>query len=600
MKITRILSLLATAAAAAALLVACDGATDASSASDPQVGGDEGTGLPVGQSNGDEGKAGFAAVAPMGGKADGFVNTPGPAKGAGAADTEVWAVTAAWADTDTAAARKAGMAWPADSGLTWDEKYGLWIDLMKAAEGVNGYTTYELTTPYGKALPAPAVECAETAILLRGTFASWYGLPFFLQGSDEHGKRVYLGHFGFRTSEGRYSNTPLFKTKYRDYSDRAATWKTAGWPQDTHLRARHLGGSQDDEQPALAEGAGAGTWFDEAFLNKRVGHFMIFALSYFGSVNLADSVNTFNLKPEGMRAGDFLVERWQRHGIGHTLVLKRVASVPPDALAAELISGSMPRRQAKWESPAMSRHSFLLSYTGGNEESDEAGVPYAALGGGLKRWRTPVLAEGRWTNIVPAADRDDFIDSTDFAAIGGRHETLERLLRDVPPDEKRQVLLTQIEDARVHLRAHASSCSARERREEAFESLYDLESEVSSLPRSAVDKANRKLEDFYFGVLDYDQSKTCCWNSATPAMGELIAAYAEKEQAEATTAGLCVTPTVFRWETTGYQRWSDFAATLGRGSEWPTWREDEPCAQREVGQDTVAESGATPFCDLGR
>lgn len=594
MKFSRLLVVLATAAAA--LLVACDGATDVSPAT-PAPSGDE---LAVGTAQGDEGKSGFGAVVPFGlsaGKADGYLNTPGPAVGAGAADTEVWKVTAQWADTDTPAARKAGMAWPENSGLSWDDKYSLWIDAMKATEATNGYTTYEFITPYGKTLPAPAVECAETAILLRATFASWYGLPFFLQGSDEHGKRVYLGHFGFRTPEARYGNTPLFKTKYRDYSDKAGTWKTSGWPQDTALRARHLGGSQDDDQPALGEGASAGTWFDEAFLNKRVGHFMIFALSYFGSVNLADSVNTFNLKPEAMQPGDFLIERWQRQGIGHTLVLKRVSSVPPDALAAELISGSMPRRQAKWENPAMSRHYFLVPYTGGIEESDEPGVPYAALGGGLKRWRTPVVAEGRWTNIVPVADRADFVDASDFAAVGARHETLERLLRDVPPDEKRQVLLTQIDDARAHLRSHPSSCSARERREEAFESLYDLESESFGRTRAAVDAEQRKLEDDVFGMLDYEKSKTCCWNSATSAMAEIILAYAEKEQSDATAAGMCVAPTVFRWEETGYKRWSDFAASLGRGAEWPAWSEDEPCAQRDVTADTVAESGATPFCD---
>ena len=37
--------------------------------------------------------------------------------------TQVWAVTAAWSDTATPAARAAGLAWPADSGLRWDEKF---------------------------------------------------------------------------------------------------------------------------------------------------------------------------------------------------------------------------------------------------------------------------------------------------------------------------------------------------------------------------------------------------------------------------------------------------------------------------------------------
>jgi hypothetical protein len=66
----------------------------------------------------------------------------------------------------------------------------------------------------------------------------------------------------------------------------------------------------------------------------------------------------------------------------------------------------------------------------------------------------------------------------------------------------------------------------------------------------------------------------------------------------------CVEPTVFRAEAAdrmsggdGYGRWRAFASSIGRGAEWPTWSEDEPCAQRDVTADTVAESGATPFCD---
>ena len=584
----------------AAALVACDDATDigSSTGGDPAAAAasEEGD-FPINNATADEGKTGFGATVALDSKADSFENTPGPATNAGAADTEVWKVTAAWADRDTPAAKKAGMAWGADSGLSWDEKYAAWVDGMKPAEGAYGDATYTFATPYGKDLPAPAVECAETAILLRAAFASWYGLPFMLQGSDEHGSRVYLGHFGFRTANGRYANTPLFKTRYKDFTSRTDTWKTAGWPHDEALRLRHLGGNQDDEQPALSADASAGTWFDEAFLNKRVGYFMIFALSYFGSVNLADPVNTFNLKPEAMREGDFLLERWQKEGIGHTLVLKRVTEVAPDALSTELMSGSMPRRQAKWDSAASSRYYFLSEYTGGPEE-EEPGVPYAALGGGLKRWRTPVVAAGHWTNIVPTTDRPNFIDASDLAAVGGRQATYETLLRDVPPEEKRQVLLGQIAEARTHLRAHPSSCSARERREDAFEALYDLESETESSTRTAVDKTNRGLEDYVFGELGYEKSKTCCWDSSTAAMGEIILAYADKEQADATAASTCVAPTVFRWETTGYQRWADFATSIGRGSEWPEWHEDEPCAQRAVAEDTVAEAGATPFCEL--
>ena len=75
-------------------------------------------------------------------------------------------------------------------------------------------------------------------------------------------------------------------------------------------------------------------------------------------------------------------------------------------------------------------------------------------------------------------------------------------------------------------------------------------------------------------------------------------AYAEKEQADATAAGMCVAPTVFRSEETGYKRWADFAATLGRAADWGTWSEDEPCAQRAVAVDTELQHDWTPWCTL--
>ena len=68
-------------------------------------------------------------------------------------------------------------------------------------------------------------------------------------------------------------------------------------------------------------------WLDEIHLNKRAGYFTVMALDYLGSANLADSANTFNIVPDTVRAGDMLLERWQRSGIGHTLVVKDVVQL---------------------------------------------------------------------------------------------------------------------------------------------------------------------------------------------------------------------------------------------------------------------------------
>lgn len=45
--------------------------------------------------------------------------------------TEVWAVENAWADRDTPNAKKAGVAWGENSGLSWEEKYTRWIETME-------------------------------------------------------------------------------------------------------------------------------------------------------------------------------------------------------------------------------------------------------------------------------------------------------------------------------------------------------------------------------------------------------------------------------------------------------------------------------------
>ena len=72
-------------------------------------------------------------------------------------------------------------------------------------------------------------------------------------------------------------------------------------------------------QPFPSGNVRFGAFADEIHLNKRAGHFLVLLLDYFGSVNLADSANTYNLVPDKVRAGDVLLERWQRVGIGHTI-----------------------------------------------------------------------------------------------------------------------------------------------------------------------------------------------------------------------------------------------------------------------------------------
>jgi hypothetical protein len=506
--------------------------------------------------------------------------------------TQVWEIRNQWEDRNTTEARKAGLAWGESSGMNWDEKFRAWVRSLRRIRGDAGwYDTFEVTTPYGKTLPAPALECAEVAMFLRVAFASWYGLPFFMESTDSRGLRTFLGHFGWRTASGRYGSTPLFKTAYKDYSGRDIA--RDGWPSDSGLRAKKLAGAQDDHQPFLGPDARFGTYLDELLLNKRVGHFLIRLLDYFGSVNLASAVNTYNLKAAAVSDGDVLVERWQRSGIGHTLVAKQVDRLPDGKLAVDLASGSMPRRQPKWEESAVSKSYFTSQYTGGPQMSQD-GVAYSRLGGGLKRWRVTKRVNGYWQNTIMSADLSSWVNSTNYSAIEGRLVEFETLLGNPDPTVLRDALLRGIEDRRAHLSRFPASCSARTRREELFRELYAVMEQHFGASREETDRRYRKIDDYVFAELDYTKSKTCCWNSTTADMYQIILETARSRQ----NPSVCEPPPVFKATNGGYATFRDYAVATGRGALWREWSEDEPCSQRGVSNDTETAHDAAPYCAI--
>ena len=518
----------------------------------------------------------------------------GPRVRDGAA-TEVWAVTRDWADVEG----EAGIAWPADSGWTWEQKFDAWVAAAERMPRSTGYgETFRIPTPYGeRSLEAPTLECAEVALLMRMTFAAWYELPFFIQGWDAHTRQtMYAGHFGFVNRDGaNVSRFPSFRTRYADHRGDWAPGEP--WPRDERLRGYRLG--DDDGVPFLEAGAGAGAYFDELFLNKRAGYFARLILLYFGSANLADEANMFHITPESTRAGDVLLERWQRRGIGHTIPVMRVDEPVPGRLAVHVASGSMPRRQPLWEEPASARSSFTLAAAGGEGEARD-GTPYAELGGGIRRWRTAVRVDGRWRNIVGEADEAASLAPGDTAQIAARPDRFREILADVSPAERIEVALEQVEAARMHLRRYPASCAARTRREDAFARLYVVTEEVHGWDQARTDAEHRRLEDYVFAELEYEASRTCCWNRSTAAMFDIVMDHARAEQAEAEAAGMCMAPTVFRAEgpgDAGYARWQSHAEALGRGGEWVAWSADETCPWQDVVEDTPSERAVTGFCD---
>ncbi|MBE7451410.1 MAG: hypothetical protein HS111_21685 [Kofleriaceae bacterium] len=510
--------------------------------------------------------------------------------------TQVWTARNAWDDTTTTAARAAGLAWGADSGLTWDQKYAAWIDSLAFIPSADGYSqTVELTTPWGKRLPSPSLECAEMSMFPRITFAAWHELPWFMESATSTGTRVYFGHNGVRTASGRYAQSPEFGVAYADHSRLTPAQWMASWPVDANLRTRKLGGGTDT-QPAF-DGAPFGRYLDEIHLNKRVGYFTVMALSYLGSMNLADTANTYNLVPEAVRAGDMLVERWQRSGIGHTLVVKEVLPIGEGNLDVVTISGSMPRRQGKRESGVAPRATSRAPTPAAPASTPTATVRQAG-------WRREALARDQ--------ERRRLLDQHLDARRRGGVDQLHRLrphrrppgalrssssARSRPSSSARE-LLAQIEDARRrHLRNYPASCAARQRRENAFAELYALSSRTWGTTQAELDRLHRKDEDYVLAELTYGKSKTCCWNSTTSAMYEIIMAEAAAERAAAAAAGTCAPPTVFMSHGGGYARWAARAQAMGQAAAWRAWSEDESCPQRAVAQDEVAPVEVTPYCE---
>jgi hypothetical protein len=505
-------------------------------------------------------------------------------------DTMVWRADNRWEDTDTPAAREAGLAWGADSGISWDDKFAAWIGSLGRVPAVGSGDTFELTTPWGKSLPAPKLDCADVAIMLRASFAAWYRLPFFMTSYDR-GRRIYFGHFGIRTADGIWNDMPRFAQAYADHSDMSPEAYTAAWPRDETLRRR--GVQSGDDQAFLGEGARTGTYLDEIHLNKRAGHFIRLLMIFMGSAHLADSANTFNLVPEALRTGDTLLFRRARNGSGHTMVVVRVAALSGGRLQAEDVYGNLPPDQPVWQDQAATKRNFTND-EGGGPSTNSVGETYSHIGGGLKRWRVAKDVGGRWTNTWMAVDEASWMDDRDYDRIGARPMRFEALLGEVTPEERRDLLISIIEQKRDHLRRYPASCSAREAREQAFEDLYVLMQDELGMTRDAVDVSYRALDDYVFAELDYSMSKTCCWNSSTAAMYRVIMDREEERQSV-----MCDVPTVFMARGGGYDLFREYALSTGRGDQWVAWSADEACPQAGVLDDVELPHAWTAWCSLG-
>jgi hypothetical protein len=511
------------------------------------------------------------------------------------ASTQAWTVANQWEDTATPDARKAGMAWGENSGLNWDEKFALWVGSFEQVDSIEGwFKTIAISTPFEKSVNGPKVDCADLSLLLRITFAAWYRLPIYLVGYDG-GTPIYFGHFGVRTTAGKWSQAPSFGAQFADHSNLTPAQYMANWPSDVPLRTRGI--FPNDELPFLGPGARLGAFLDEIHLNKRAARLILFTQAFLGSHNMADSRNTYNLVPEALRAGDVLIFRRSPSVAGHATVVTKAMEVGPGNMKAETVYGNLPPAQPAWQGPGQTRSLFTNSEGGGPDLNTPYGgmTPYSHLNGGLKRFRVAKAKNGKWMNTWMDADEASWINDTNYDRIAERIARFAALLADPDPAVQRDQILQVIQDKRNHLQNHPSSCSARTGRENAFGQLYTLMQTAFGMDRAAVDAQYRTtIEDYIFTPLDYSKSRTCCWNTTTRPMFDIIMSYQASRS-----AGGCVEPTIFKLTANSYDPFASFATTSGHGSEWVPWSAGEACPQANATDDVVLPvAELTPWCSL--
>lgn len=513
-------------------------------------------------------------------------------------DAEAWKATNSW----SAKTAEAGTAWAANSGLTWEEKFHKWAGSLEFVEG-RTTQTIAIKNPQGRVLHAPVLECADQGIFFRYVFAAWYKLPFYMTGWV-NGKTVYMGHFGVVDKDGNaVSGFPAYRARYQDNE---ASWRAGQpWPKDVALRARTAGYPDGHEGVlvegrALPDGSSFGTYLDELFLNKRAGHLLSIIVAYYGSGNLADGANTYQLRGDAVQGGDVLVERWQKNGIGHTMVVVKVEENDDGTKKVWGGQGYMPARQAELMLPERFHAVFKNPYCGGDGQTyDEPPVPYVKLGGGLRRWRTPVNKDGRWSNDVSVADRTNYIEDTNVTALNERFANWDNVLRTGTPEEAYGIAKDNLVAARAKLALKPASCSSRALRETSWNQLISAGRTVGK-SEADIRSENKELADFVFAELIYNQSKTCCWLTPGPDQYATIMGYAEKEQSDAEAARTCKQPTVFRQTNGNYDIWKNYAREQGK--TWVDWTQDEsPCpanvAAAPTATDRLTPPGERSFCE---
>ena len=483
---------------------------------------------------------------------------------------EVWQPVNKWTDV-------------APNGESYELFYATWLETIQQDENAPSGHKVSYVLRDGTVVPAPKLECSDTALFLRFLFAQEYGLPMVV-----YGNRTAMGHFGWITPEGtrgrRYLNYQLDAPRGSDPSLQQIN--------------RYL---PDDLQSYPHEDATIGQYMDAVLTNKRFGVFMQDVLNMYFSGNIAEPTNTYYIKPEFIRAGDVQMHRshpWD--GIGHTLTIQRVNSLNGFLRSVDLIQSYMPTHP--WISDG---YSELTSYRPNPENFS-----------GLRRWKRPVLRYGRWY-----LEKDGSVAASDDEAVNNP-ETFEALF-NISPEEQVAALLDTIESSRAAQFENPNSCRRRENREDAFDILYELYMTTPELYgplgftseptlaeiRPAVDKQYRTINDFIWAKMHYESAWVCHWNPSNTAVNQSMYQAAVAYNQQVALANGCQGLRIFRSENVdnydGSDGFDDLKQwALANGYQWDNYyldpsEGDEGGTLHNVVTDELADPNLVDyFCSI--
>ena len=499
--------------------------------------------------------------------------------------TQAWVVTNQWEDTDTPDARAAGIAWSANSGLTWDQKYAAWVGSLQQIPTLdNTFTTVTISTPFGKSVPGPKLDCADLAILLRMSFAAWYHLPFYLSPTTTTRRSTSVTSACARRP-ARGTSTSNW-SKYADYEHRRrrSTRRTGPRTRRCARAASPRATTCRTSGPARARARSS----TRSTSNKRAARLILFTQAFLGSHNMVDSQNTYNLVPEALphrRRADVRAraDRRRPHDDRHAR-----HALAPGSLQAEAIYGNDPPAQPAWQDPAETKSLFTDDEGGGPSLNTAYGgmTPYSHLNGGLKRLRVAKEKHGYWVNTWMDADEASWINDTDYDAIAARPARFAELLGSSDPAVERDQLLAAIAEKRAYLpRSPGVVRRARRSRERVREALH---ADAGQLRHDARD-GRRAVPHDDRGLRRSRRSTTRTRARAAgtrrlrdvrPHHGVRAAAAGERRRAASSRP-------IFKLTANSYDPFAAFATQTGQASRGCRWTADESCAQAARPHDVV-------------